>query len=57
MGAVVVLDNGLYDRLVCVRLADDGLSSKVCFFKDYDAALNQVEAWLHSEADQSYSRS
>ncbi len=56
-GAVVVLDDGLYDRLARPRLANDGLSSKVCFFKDYDAALNQVEVWLHSEAEQSYSRS
>ncbi len=57
MGAVVVLDDGLYDRLACARLPTNGLSSKVCFFKDYDAALNQVEAWLRSEAGQSYSQS
>ncbi len=57
MGAVVVLDGGLYDRLVCARLSTNSLSNKVSFFKDCDAALNQVEAWLRSEAGQSYSQS
>ena len=57
MGAVVVLDDGLYDRLVCARLSTNSLSNKVSFFKDCDAALNQVEAWLRSEAGQSYSQS
>ena len=56
-GAVVVLDDGLYNRLARPRLANDGLSDQVCFFKDYDAALNQAEIWLHSEAEQSYNRS
>ena len=57
IGMVVVLDDGLYDRLAYARRPTTGLSGKVCFFKDYNAALNQVEIWLHSEADQSYHQS
>jgi hypothetical protein len=57
MGMVVILDDGLYDRLARPRQAHEGLCSSVCFFKDHDAALNQAESWLHSEAAKLYSPS
>jgi hypothetical protein len=57
MGMVVILDDGLYDRLARPRQAHEGLCGSVCFFKDHDAALNQAESWLHSEAAKLYSPS
>ncbi len=48
IGAVVVLDAKLYDRLAHAILPADGILYKVYFFRDYDSALSQADAWVHS---------